>query len=129
MVIPEELKPFWSRTLKLTTEGDCLLWGTRVIIPQKLYAAVLQELHTSHPGIVHMKVLLRNYVWWPGLDKAIEKQLKTVKIANQSSNLNQRFLYTHGCGQKTHGNASMLILLGFSCLWKSWMHIQNGLKS
>ena len=29
--ILEELKPFWSRTLKLITAGDCFLWGTRVI--------------------------------------------------------------------------------------------------
>ena len=49
--IPEDLKPFWSGRMELTTEGDCLLWGTRVVIPCKLYTAVLQELHSGHPGI------------------------------------------------------------------------------
>ena len=78
-VIPEELKPFWSRRHELTTECDCLLWGTRVVIPQKLYTAVLQEIHSGHPGIVRMKAISRSYVWWPGLDKAIETQVRNCK--------------------------------------------------
>ena len=78
-VIPEELKPLWSRRHELTTECDCLLWGTRVVIPQKLYTAVLQEIHSGHPGIVRMKAISRSYVWWPGLDKAIETQVRNCK--------------------------------------------------
>ena len=75
----KDLKPFWDRRLELTTEGQCLLWGTRVIIPNKLYSTVLDELHTGHPGIVRMKAIARSYVWWPGLDKAIENQVKSCK--------------------------------------------------
>ena len=75
----KDLKPFWDRRLELTTEGQCLLWGTRVVIPNKLYSTVLDELHTGHPGIVCMKAIARSYVWWPGLDKAIENQVKSCK--------------------------------------------------
>ncbi len=34
--VPESLKPFSSRKNELTTEKDCLLCGTRVVIPSKL---------------------------------------------------------------------------------------------
>ena len=34
--VPDELKPYKQRADEITTEGDCLLWGIRVIIPEKL---------------------------------------------------------------------------------------------
>ena len=73
------LKPYWTRRSELTTESACLLWGTRVIIPPKLRQVIQEELHTGHPGIVHMKAITRSYVWWPGVDKDIENKAKTCK--------------------------------------------------
>ena len=81
--IPEDLKPFWSRRLELTLEGQCILWGTRVVVPKKLYSAVLQELHSAHPGIVCMKAIARSYIWWPGLEKQV-KACKPCQIINNS---------------------------------------------
>ena len=75
-LVPDALTPFWRRKDALTVEGDCILWGCRVVIPDKLQAKVLDELHQGHPGVVRMKVLARNHMWWPGLDQAIEKQAK-----------------------------------------------------
>ncbi len=56
----------------MTTEGGCLLWGIRVIIPEKLQPKLLQELHRDHPGITRMKAVARSYFGWPGLDRDIE---------------------------------------------------------
>ena len=55
--VPEELKPFKQRANEITTEGDCLLWGIRVIIPEKLRGDILNELHQTHPGITRMKAM------------------------------------------------------------------------
>ena len=38
---------------------------------------LLDELHKDHPGIGRMKAVGRSYIWWPGLDKAIEEVAKS----------------------------------------------------
>ena len=71
------LHPYWSRRFELTVEGECLLWGIRVIVPKKFQKKLLEELHKDHPGISQMKSLARSCIWWPGLDKAIEEVVKS----------------------------------------------------
>ena len=73
------LKPYWLRRSELTIECNCLLWGTRIIIPQKLRQMIQKELHVGHPGVIRMKAIARSYVWWPCIDKAIESQVKGCK--------------------------------------------------
>ena len=47
-----------------------------MIIPSKLRAKLIEELHREHPGISRMKALSRSYFWWPGLDQEIEECAK-----------------------------------------------------
>ena len=42
----DSLPHFWRRKDELSVEGDCLLWGVRVVIPRK---KILQELHCGNP--------------------------------------------------------------------------------
>ena len=56
-VIPDELKPFSTRSQELTLEGYCIMWGIRVIIPKKFQSYVLEELHNEHIGMSNMKSL------------------------------------------------------------------------
>ena len=73
-------------------EAGCILCGTQVIIPEKLQTAVLEKLHASHPGIVRMKLLACLHVWWPGINKHIERvdaHLKWVEVILMSSTTSQ----------------------------------------
>ena len=72
MVYDEELKPFFQRREELFLQSGCLLWGHRVVIPEKFRAVLLQELHSEHVGSTRMKQLARSYLWWPKLDSELE---------------------------------------------------------
>ena len=78
------LFPFFCRRAELSVQDGCILWGSRIIIPPLYREAVLLQLHEAHPGITKMKSLARLYVWWPGIDKEIEKSVKQCRKCQQT---------------------------------------------
>ena len=84
--VPDTLRPYWYRRSELSIEDDCILWGTRVVVPLKLREEVLEELHRSHIGIVRMKMIARSYVWRPKLDAAIERMVKSCIPCQETKN-------------------------------------------
>ena len=68
---------YYRRRTDLSTQLGCLLWRARVAIPPSQCAAVLEEIHKTHAGIVRSKALARSYFWWPNLDNDIEQIIKS----------------------------------------------------
>ncbi|XP_049886705.1 uncharacterized protein K02A2.6-like [Pectinophora gossypiella] len=66
------LQPFYNRRSELYEELGCVMWGHRVVIPGSCRDSVLWTIHEPHMGIVKSKALARSYVWWPGVDEAVE---------------------------------------------------------
>jgi len=87
------------------------MWG---IVPYKLKGRVWEELHTGHIGIVKVKSLARTHVWWPGVDKQIEKIVQKCE-PRESLRIDQLHqLYIHGLGRHAPGNVYMWTLLAHS---------------
>nr|KAG5686215.1 hypothetical protein BaRGS_005560 [Batillaria attramentaria] len=70
--INEEVRKFQKLSDSLSTCHGCLIYGTRVVIPQSLQPKILDLLHIGHFGMERMKQLARTAVYWPGIDAAIE---------------------------------------------------------
>ncbi|XP_054257479.1 uncharacterized protein K02A2.6-like [Macrosteles quadrilineatus] len=81
-----ELVAYFRRRDELSVENQCVLWGSRVVVPEKLRSAVIQLLHDQHPGINRMKMLARSFVWWPGIDKTIEETVLSCHVCQCTRN-------------------------------------------
>ena len=71
-----KFRPYHVRKLELSIQDDCILWGSRIIVPKPGREQLLSLLHEGHPGISKMKGLAHSYVWWPNIDADIEAQVK-----------------------------------------------------
>ena len=89
----EYLRQGWPKRIpdgrkdELSIEGDCIMWGIRVVIPKSLQSRVMSELHSAHPGIVRMEELARSHVWWPGLNKDIEMCVRACESCQGTRNV------------------------------------------
>ena len=77
------LKPYYKCRNEFAIHQGCIMWGIRVVIPKKLQAYVLDELHSNHTGIVRMKSVARSYVWWNNIDNDIESLVKMCELCQQ----------------------------------------------
>ena len=84
------MKPYSNRMGELSVESGCVLWGTRVIIPPSLQSKVIDEIHEGHPGIGRMKSFACSYVWWPGLDKAVEDRMRKCVVCQRAQKMPAR---------------------------------------
>lgn len=82
----DTLKPYHSRRHELSCEQDCVLWGSRVVIPTIFRGKMLEELHWEHPGICGMKAIARSCVWWPKMDEEITKVVSLCTVCQSVRN-------------------------------------------
>ncbi|XP_028411670.1 uncharacterized protein K02A2.6-like [Dendronephthya gigantea] len=69
-----ELKSYHmcAEELTATKAGDLLLKGSRIVIPKSLQDRAMQLGHVGHQGIEKTKALLREKIWFPGMDSKIK---------------------------------------------------------
>ncbi|XP_039314523.1 uncharacterized protein K02A2.6-like [Solenopsis invicta] len=84
--VSEEIKVFASKANEIGIENDILMWGYRVIVPFKFRKALLEEIHGAHLGMAKMKMIARQYFWWPNIDKEIEEYVKECEACRTTAN-------------------------------------------
>ena len=69
------------------TRGGLLLKGTKMVVPTKLQERVVELAHQGHQGMVKTKRLIREKVWFPGIDVLVEKRVKRCMACQASTHL------------------------------------------
>ena len=103
--------PFVRRKLEISIEQVCLVWGGRVVISPNLREKTLKDLHEAHPGVFRMKAIGLSNVWWPGVDRDIEKLVFNCETCQ----INQAIDYT----SPFQGKMFLIIVDSFS----KWLEI------
>ena len=60
--------------LTINTDFDLVLRNNRIVIPASLRERTVDIAHEGHQGVVKTKQLLREKVWFPGIDSIVETQ-------------------------------------------------------
>ena len=55
------------------------------MIPKKLHDKVVELVHQEHHGIVKIKHLTREKVWFPGIDALVKKRVKSCQACQAST--------------------------------------------
>ena len=63
--------------LTICSSSSVILRGRRIIVPEVLQQTVIDLAHEGHQGITKTKSLLREKVWFPGINDAVEKKVKS----------------------------------------------------
>lgn len=66
-----------SEELTTTQDDDLVIRGSRIVIPSSLQSRTVNLAHKGHQGIVRTKALIREKVWFYGIDKAVEECVKS----------------------------------------------------
>ena len=80
-------KDFQKVSEWLSTTNGCLLYGSRVVVPESLQRQVLSILHLGHFGIQRMKQLARTAVYWPRIDEDIKRQCQQCGSCAEHQNM------------------------------------------
>ena len=82
----------------MTVQNGLILKGTRIVIPKKMKLNILERLHTGHLGQEKCKRRARATVFWPGINKDIEKMVNqcSEKTPVNRVNVRSKYMDDHG---------------------------------
>ncbi|XP_014676436.1 PREDICTED: uncharacterized protein K02A2.6-like [Priapulus caudatus] len=77
--LPNELRPYRPFRDKLGMSNGVIFKGRQVIVPQSMRTDILQQLHSGHPIIEKMRLLARQSVYWPNINRNIDELVRKCK--------------------------------------------------
>ena len=71
--------------LALNEHDRIILRGSRIILPERLRLKAIHIAHEGHQGLVKTKQLLREKVWYSGIDKLVKNAVDTCILSQANS--------------------------------------------
>ena len=65
----------------------CVLRGSRVVFPPTGHDIIVNQLYEAHSGVSWIRLLARCFVWWPGLDSAVENRVRSCEKCQTNHSL------------------------------------------
>ena len=71
--LPRSLEPYYRLRDELSLDNDLIVRGDqRLLVSESLRSKLMKMAHSGHPGIVRMKIKLRQSYWWPTMNSDAE---------------------------------------------------------
>ena len=70
-------RPYWTFRDEMATTDGVIFKGTRIVVPQQLRPAMLDQIHRSHLGISKCQQRAKEVLYWPGMTADIEQKIQS----------------------------------------------------
>ena len=67
---------YWTERGEISVHKDLLLYGSRLLVPQRLRRETLQKIHRGHQGIRKCRHRVLSAVWWAAVTREVEDFVK-----------------------------------------------------
>lgn len=74
---PAQIVKYQAFQRDMYVENDVLMKQEKLVLPSSLRKRALRLAHRSHPGMSTMKHFLRQGLWWPSMDREVEKYVRS----------------------------------------------------
>ena len=98
--LPSELQPYWTFHEELSIEDGFILKGTRIVVPSSKQVEILKLIHEGHLGLTKCKLRAKETVYWPGLNKQLEKLVLNCKLCLKYCQSKCKLMPDMSLGQK-----------------------------
>ncbi|XP_064468672.1 uncharacterized protein K02A2.6-like [Ornithodoros turicata] len=84
-LVDSSCKNYWQERFNLSLDDGLLMKESRILIPVAMRREILDKIHEGHAGITKCMERARQTVWWPGISKDIEDDVRRCPRCVQES--------------------------------------------
>ena len=88
--VPKEIQEYWNIRHQLSEVDGILLKGEKLIIHNALRSNMTKNIHMGHMGIVKCLQRVREVMFWPGMNKAIEHTIANCDVCQEHHDSNTK---------------------------------------